>query len=124
MWHLALFILCFEHKLPKELDRLKLLKLALTHDIVELYAGDTFAFDKAGRIVLPSDIRHKMHITSKTKLLVVDLDDKIILEKLDQAKIAERLQNELKNVDIDRIVAEVGEEMNEKIKKETKDIFA
>lgn len=48
-WHLCLFILCFEKELPKEVDRLKLIKLALLHDIPELYAGDTFAFDKQGR---------------------------------------------------------------------------
>ena len=82
------------------------------------------SIDKAGRIVLPSDIRRKMHITPKTELLVMDFDDKIILEKLDRVKIAERLQKELKDIKIDTVVSEVGEEMNEKIRKENKDIFA
>ncbi len=81
------------------------------------------SIDKAGRIVLPSELRQRMHISPKTELLLVDFDDKIILEKLDRTKIAKRLQNELKNVNIDSIVSEVGKDLNEKIKKENKDIF-
>jgi len=45
-WHLAMFLLLFEKELPENLDMKKMLKLALMHDLVEIYAGDTFAFDK------------------------------------------------------------------------------
>ena len=45
-WHLAMFLLLFEKELPEGLDMNKMLKLALMHDLVEIYAGDTFAFDK------------------------------------------------------------------------------
>ncbi len=45
-WHLALFVLCFEKELPRHLDRLKMLKMVLLHDLVEAYAGDTFAYDR------------------------------------------------------------------------------
>src|SRR3989344_203846 len=45
-WHVAMFLLLFEKELPENLDMKKMLKLALMHDLVEIYAGDTFAFDK------------------------------------------------------------------------------
>ncbi len=48
-WHLAMFLLLFEKDLPKGLNHKKMLKLALMHDLVEIYAGDTFAFDKLAR---------------------------------------------------------------------------
>lgn len=49
VWHLLMFLLVFDRDLPPELDRLKLLKLALVHDLPEIYAGDTLAFDTEGR---------------------------------------------------------------------------
>ncbi|MBN2095574.1 MAG: HD domain-containing protein [Candidatus Aenigmarchaeota archaeon] len=48
-WHLAMFLVLFEKNLPKELDLLKMLKMALVHDLAEIYAGDIFAFDTEGR---------------------------------------------------------------------------
>ena len=43
-WHVAMFVILFEKDLPK-IDIAKTLKIALIHDLVEIYAGDTFAFD-------------------------------------------------------------------------------
>ena len=48
-WHIAMFVMLFDKDLPENLDRLKMLKLALIHDLVEIYAGDIFIFDKDGR---------------------------------------------------------------------------
>ncbi len=45
-WHLAMFIILFEMDLPKDLNFNKMLKMALIHDLVEIYAGDTFFFDE------------------------------------------------------------------------------
>jgi len=45
-WHVAMFLFLFEKDLPENLDMKKMMKLALMHDLVEIYAGDTFAFDK------------------------------------------------------------------------------
>jgi putative hydrolases of HD superfamily len=45
-WHMAMMLLVFDKELPATLDRLRTLKLILTHDLCEIYAGDTFAFDK------------------------------------------------------------------------------
>ncbi len=48
-WHLAMSLILFEKDLPKDLDFNKMLKFALMHDLVEIYTGDTFAFDFEGR---------------------------------------------------------------------------
>lgn len=48
-WHLALFVFLFARELETEVDLEKVLLLALIHDLVEIYAGDTFAFDEEGQ---------------------------------------------------------------------------
>ncbi len=48
-WHLAMFVLLFKNELPPDADFHKMLKMALIHDLVEIYAGDTFAFDTKSR---------------------------------------------------------------------------
>jgi len=49
MWHMAVCALLFQEYLddPK-IDMLKVLKLVLVHDVVDIYAGDTYAYDMAG----------------------------------------------------------------------------
>ena len=48
-WHIAMFLILFKKELPKNLDFNKMLKLALIHDLVEIYAGDVSTFDVEGR---------------------------------------------------------------------------
>lgn len=49
MWHMAVgaMVLC-EYSDSDELDMLKVLKIIMVHDIIEIYAGDTFAYDIEG----------------------------------------------------------------------------
>jgi len=47
-WHVAMFVMLFEKDLPK-LNIERVLKIVLIHDLVEIYAGDTFSFDKEGK---------------------------------------------------------------------------
>jgi putative hydrolase of HD superfamily len=47
-WHMALFALLLHSELATPVDLAHTLKLILTHDLVEIYAGDTFAHDIAG----------------------------------------------------------------------------
>jgi putative hydrolase of HD superfamily len=46
-WHLAMMVLLLAEHF-EGLDILKTVKMALIHDIVEIYAGDTFAYDEKG----------------------------------------------------------------------------
>src|SRR5690554_847280 len=46
-WHLAIMaIILSEHAAEKELDILKIVKMVLIHDLVEIDAGDTFCYDE------------------------------------------------------------------------------
>ena len=49
-WHIALMavVLC-EHVADSEVDLLRVLKMLLMHDLVEIDAGDTFCYDEAGQ---------------------------------------------------------------------------
>jgi putative hydrolase of HD superfamily len=48
-WHMALFLMLLENDLPQDIDKLKLYKILLIHDLVEVYAGDTAVYDDVGR---------------------------------------------------------------------------
>lgn len=46
-WHLAVMaILLSEHSVAEEIDIFKVIKMVLIHDLVEIYAGDTFCYDE------------------------------------------------------------------------------
>ncbi|MGC9599402.1 MAG: HD domain-containing protein [Minisyncoccia bacterium] len=75
-YDLALWAVVLSQDLPRSLDLLRTLELILAHDLVEIYAGDTFLFDHAARRSkkaredaaakklfgrLPSDLMKKFH---------------------------------------------------------------
>ncbi len=45
-WHMAMYAIILEEYAPKDTDILKVIKMALIHDIIEIYAGDTFLYDE------------------------------------------------------------------------------
>lgn len=49
-WHLALMALIFEDYAGEGVDISKSVAMAVVHDLVEVYAGDTFAYDAAGNL--------------------------------------------------------------------------
>lgn len=48
-WHIALAAMVLAEHSNAEVDLLRVIKMLLMHDIVEIDAGDTFAFDEAGK---------------------------------------------------------------------------
>jgi AbrB family looped-hinge helix DNA binding protein len=75
--------------------------------------------DKAGRVVIPKEIREKMSLKENSILLVVETEgDALILKKLDIRQIAERLRGELKGKDLDGIARKVEAQSNERVRKE------
>ena len=46
-WHMAIMIYLLKEYANEEFDIAKAMMMALTHDIVEIDAGDTYAYDKA-----------------------------------------------------------------------------
>jgi len=47
-WHLAIMAMLLEEYSKEPVDISKVMKMALVHDLVEVYAGDTFAYDVEG----------------------------------------------------------------------------
>ena len=48
MWHLSLMAVTLSEYAAEPIDLLRVLKMLLIHDLVEIDAGDTFAYDTAG----------------------------------------------------------------------------
>lgn len=48
-WHLALMAILLQEYANEEIDVLKTVTMVLMHDIVEIDAGDTYAYDKEGK---------------------------------------------------------------------------
>ena len=77
--------------------------------------------DKAGRVVIPKEIREKMNLKEDSTLLVTETNkDILILKKLDIQEIAKRLRGELKGKDVDEIARRVEQESNERVRKEAR----
>ena len=47
-WHLALSAILLKEYVSEEVDLLKVITMVLIHDLVEIDAGDTYAYDRAG----------------------------------------------------------------------------
>jgi len=47
-WHMCMIAVILEDYAPKGTDLLKCLKMILIHDLVEIYAGDTYLYDEKG----------------------------------------------------------------------------
>ncbi|MHA1904557.1 MAG: HD domain-containing protein [Candidatus Thorarchaeota archaeon] len=76
-WHIAIMaILLSEYANSIDIDLLKVIKMLLIHDLVEIYAGDTFAYDVVGNMhkkkrereaakhifgILPEDQNEELH---------------------------------------------------------------
>lgn len=48
-WHLALYAITLAEYTDLDIDIAKVIKLILVHDLVEIYAGDTFVYDEEGK---------------------------------------------------------------------------
>ncbi len=47
-WHLALAAMLLQEHAEQPVDLSRVLQMAVVHDLIEIYAGDTFAYDVAG----------------------------------------------------------------------------
>lgn len=49
-WHMAVMVLLLQEYSNEEIDVLRTVSLLLIHDLVEIYAGDTYAYDEAAKL--------------------------------------------------------------------------
>lgn len=76
-WHFAMFAVLLCDYANEKVDLLKVVKMALIHDLVEIDAGDTFLYDEVGHAdkaereekaaerlfgLLPSDVGEELHM--------------------------------------------------------------
>jgi putative hydrolase of HD superfamily len=47
-WHIAVMAMIFEEYAAEPVDVSRAVKMCVVHDLIEIYAGDTFAYDLAG----------------------------------------------------------------------------
>ena len=47
-WHMALFVMVLSEYANEDIDVFKTMKIDLIHDLIEIYAGDTYAYDSKG----------------------------------------------------------------------------
>ncbi|MBU5438532.1 HD domain-containing protein [Tissierella sp. MSJ-40] len=47
-WHISVMAMVLSEYANEEVDTYKVIKMLLIHDLVEIYAGDTFCYDKVG----------------------------------------------------------------------------
>jgi len=83
------------------------------------------SIDKAGRIVIPCILRKKLKLNEDSKFLIADVKkDLLILKKINIEELAQQLEKDFKNIDIDTVVGEVRSDINEKIRKKHPAVFA
>ncbi|MCR5487164.1 MAG: HD domain-containing protein [Lachnospiraceae bacterium] len=49
-WHIAVMAMLFSEYAREPVDAARAVQMCLVHDLVEIYAGDTFAFDKEANV--------------------------------------------------------------------------
>ncbi len=47
-WHMCMYAIVLQEYAPENIDMLKCLKMLLIHDLIEIYAGDTYLYDEKG----------------------------------------------------------------------------
>ncbi len=81
--------------------------------------------DRAGRVVIPKAVRDALGIDERTKLLLaVGEHGRLVLQKVDVAALAGRLEKELAGRDVDAIVRKVRREMRALVRKRYPDLLA
>jgi AbrB family looped-hinge helix DNA binding protein len=77
--------------------------------------------DRAGRVVIPKEIRERMELKEGSSLLISESNRGVlILKKLDIEEMARRLRQELKGVNVEGIAKRIEVESNERARKEHK----
>ena len=98
-WHLAMLAMILEEYSAEKVDIERVLKIALIHDLIEVYAGDTFAYDAKG-----NEDKHEREIQAAEKLfgMLDPVQGREIRELWDEFEAIETAESKYANA-IDRI---------------------
>jgi AbrB family looped-hinge helix DNA binding protein len=82
------------------------------------------SIDKAGHLVIPKSIRDTLGIKEGTKFIVAEgKNGGLFLQKLNIDEIEEKLQMEIDKKDVDAVVKRIRKQVNDKVKRNYKDLF-
>jgi bifunctional DNA-binding transcriptional regulator/antitoxin component of YhaV-PrlF toxin-antitoxin module len=82
------------------------------------------SIDKAGRIVIPGILRKKLKLNEDSKLLIAEVKkDILIIKKINIEELAQQLEKDFKNIDIDTVVGKVRSDIKDKIRKKHPSVF-
>ena len=70
-WHISLMAMVLSEYTNDKVDLLKVIKMLLTHDLVEIFAGDTFCYDEVG-----NEDKREREIQAADKIFGMLEDDK------------------------------------------------
>ncbi len=62
-WHLAMCAIVLQEYMPEPVDTARTVALVLAHDLVEIYAGDAYAYDQAAQ-----EAQHQKEVEAAEKL--------------------------------------------------------
>ena len=98
-WHLAMLAMILEEYSAEKIDIERVLKIALIHDLIEVYAGDTFAYDAKG-----NEDKHEREVQAAEKLfgMLDPVQGAEIRELWDEFEAMETAESRYANA-IDRI---------------------
>ncbi len=98
-WHLAMLAMLLEEYSAEKVNIERVLRIALVHDLIEVYAGDTFAYDAKG-----NEDKHEREVQSADKLFgILDpVQGAEIRELWDEFEAMETAESKYANA-IDRI---------------------
>lgn len=69
--------------------------------------------DEKGRVVLPSELRQKLGISTGDEFIVEELGpDSLVLKKVNLRALMQDIIEKAKNIDMDKLEAEIEEEAN------------
>jgi AbrB family looped-hinge helix DNA binding protein len=70
--------------------------------------------DEKGRVVLPGEFRRKMRISAGDEFIVEELGpDSLVLKRVNLRALMQDVIEKAKNVDLDKLEAEIEEEANQ-----------
>lgn len=79
--------------------------------------------DEKGRIVIPKEARKKLNLARNSRLLLIELEDSLVLKKLDIKRLLETITREARDVDLEEIEREVEEEANRLASKKIQEVL-
>jgi putative hydrolase of HD superfamily len=90
-WHMATMAMVLFEYAPQSLDQLRVFKMLLLHDVIEIEAGDTFCFDVEAN--MGKEERERLAADKVFGLLPPDLDREFrgIWDEFEEGKTAEAL---------------------------------